>query len=550
MIERMVQTIFDQERHFGTPAPERNRLMADFGGYLDNKFCVMSTPIMTNAGRHKDKPLSACTIPPIDLRGDFLQIKQIVERSHQDGMGTGFNLDETEDPVSVLKLLNDLAREGASSGKEDRPVGNIAILSIHHPQALDFIGVKTKPGQKNQDWKFNLSIDVSKKFIQAASEGKPYLVDDGRWLNAREIMESIAENAASCGEPGLIFRHRLDRDNPTPGVGAYVGVAPCGEVGLTTGEACQFGYINLGKFTDQERGIDYPSLERVTRLMTRVLDNTLEYSLVQYSQPESRKVMRQKRKIGIGICGLADMFFQLGLAYDSPEARTLAKNGVAFINYVSKLESCRLAKERGSFEAMRFAEGCRYNDEPGFIEDKYGEVETEMVSSKMWKDLADEIRTTGLLRNASTIALPPTGRSGLVIDASTGVEPVFSLAERGGEINPFLMQELRRRKIFTPALEEEISRTGCIGGNESLPETMRQVFQTALEISLQGHLLMVGELQQVVDESIAKTFNMPRDSTKEDVMEVFFQAYNLRLKGITIYRRGSRSFEPRRLAEV
>jgi ribonucleoside-diphosphate reductase alpha chain len=329
-----------------------------------------------------------------------------------------------------------------------------------------------------------------------------------------------------------------------------VGVAPCGEVGLTTGETCQFGYINLGKFVDHEEGINYSDLEKVTRLMTRALDNALEYSLSRYSQSENQRVMRQKRKIGIGICGLADMFFQLRLPYNSFKARALAKNAVAFINYISKLESCRLARERGSFEAMRFARGCRYNDKPGFIEDKYGGVETEMVSSEMWQNLADEIRTTGLLRNASTVALPPTGRSGLVIDASTGVEPVFSLAERKGEINAFLRQELERQKIFTPALKEEIFRTGFIGGNGSLPEETRRVFQTALEINLQGHLLMVGELQQVVDESIAKTFNMPRDSAREDIMEVFFQAYQLGLKGITIYRRGSRSFEPMRLAEV
>ncbi len=549
MVERMVTAIFKQEMEFGTPASEISRLMNDFGAYLDGKFCVMSTPIMTNAGRYVDKPLSACTIPPVDLKGDFQKVKQVVDRLHQDGMGTGFNLDETEDPVRVLKLLNNLASEGAHSGKEDRPVGNIGILSVHHPQILNFVEAALS-SQGKKDWRFNISVDASKVFMLAAAQDKPYFLRNGKQLGAREVMRRMAECAVVCSEPGIIFGHRLDRDNPTPGAGMYVGVAPCGEVGLAIGEVCQFGYINLGKFTDQRGGVDYSNLERLTRLMTRALDNALEYSLTRYSHPESQKIMRQKRKIGIGICGLADFLFQLGLPYDDPKSRALVKNAIAFINYVSKLESCCLAVERGSFEAMAFAHGCRYNDKPGFIEEKYGGVETEMVSSQMWRELASLIRTTGFMRNASTTALPPTGRSGLVIGASTGVEPAFALTDRDEEINEFLKQELEGAQLLDSELKEKIVKTGCLGQNLNLPEKIRKVFQTAVEISPQGHLLMVSELQQVVDESIAKTINLPEDSTWQEVMGVFFQAYNLGLKGVTVFRKGSRTYEPKRLAEV
>lgn len=540
MIERVISTLFNVETQFGTATCEIEKLIDEFGAFLDGKYCVMSTPIMTNAGRYADKPLSACTVPPVNLCGDLWQIKQIVDAFHEDGMGTGFNLNDTKDPVRILRFLNGVAVDGANSGREDRPVGNMATLSIHHPKILEFIDAKADVDKRNEVWKFNISVDATAEFINAVEARGSYTLFDGTLLDARKVMCCVAKNAAVCGDPGFIFIDRLNRDNPTPGVGLYTSTAPCGEVGLMAGESCQFGYINLGKFINGRSSVNYGELERVTRLMVRSLDDALEFSMERYAHPLNKKIMSAKRKIGVGVCGLADAFLQLGFPYDSPQARRMAKDMIAFVNYISKLESHELAKKRGSFTAMNLTIGNRYRDNPGFIEEKYGSLDTSMVTSQMWRELGTRIRGTRLLRNASTVALPPTGRSALVIDASTGIEPLFSLTEHDGGINPFLFNELRERRLLVGDLHEKISQIGQIGNFDQIPEEVKNVYKTALEIDAKGHLLMVGELQQVVDESISKTINMFESATPEDVFDVYLQAYRLGLKGITIFRTGSR----------
>jgi ribonucleoside-diphosphate reductase alpha chain len=548
MIERMVLALFEPEKRFGTPQSKIQEMMNEFGWFLDNKYAVMSTPVMNNAGRYQNKPLSACTVPPVDLRGDLGQVKRTIDNFHQDGMGTGFNLNETDDPVGTLRFLNEVAVEGAKSGLEDRPVGNMAILSIHHPKILEFADVKVGADERGEEWKFNISIDASDEFMQAVNENTTYQLLDGTELNAKEVMLKIVTNATLCGDPGLIFIDRMNRDNPTPGVGVYTSTAPCAEVGLTPGESCQFGYINLAQFIEGGE-INMALLEKMTRLMTRVLDNALEASIEHYKHPLNQKVMNAKRKIGVGICGLADLFLKLQIPYDSSEARRLSSDLIAFVNYFSKVESHELAKTRGSFGAMDLVVGNRYRNNPGFIEDKYGQLSTTYVTSEMWQELGATIRQLRFLRNASTIALPPTGRSGLVIDASTGVEPVFSLINYDGSINQTLLEVLEENGLSNIALIEEIKQTGKIGHLTQIPENIRKIFQTALEITPDGHLAMVSGIQETVDESIAKTINMPNHSTPEDVMDIYLRAYNSGLKGITIYRTGSRTVQPRKLAK-
>lgn len=552
MIERMVATLFSVEGKFRTPSSEIQRMVDKFGTFLDDKKCVMSTPVMTNAGRYENKPLSACTVPPIDLRGDISQIEDIINHFHFDGMGTGFSLNETDEPVRVLRFLNNVAVQGANGGNEDRPVGNMAILSAHHPQILNFVIAKTDADQKGEEWKFNISVDASAEFMDSVMQKIPYVLWDGTRLNSAEIMENIARSAHACGDPGLIFMDRMNRDNPTPGLAPYTSTAPCAEVGLAPGESCQFGYINVGKFVsgDNSKSINYRELELVTRLMTRVLDNALEISIDRYFHPTSQHIMRAKRKIGVGICGLADMFIEMGIPYDSDEARQTALDIVAFINYVSKLESHELAKTRGSFGAMTLAVGNRYNDEPGFLEQKYGNLGTSQVTPDMWQSLGKFIRETGLLRNASTIALPPTGRSGLVIDASTGIEPAFTLVDNNGEINPLLYFSLKERGLLNQEVLDQINRSGRIGHIQSIPLALRNMYATALEIAPAGHLEMGAVIQHAVDESISKTINIPESSTPMDIVDIYMNAYKKGLKGITVFRANSKTYQPRKLADL
>jgi ribonucleoside-diphosphate reductase alpha chain len=386
---------------------------------LDTERIVFSTPIMTNAGRHFDRPLAACAVPPVDLRGDLASVKTIVDGYHRAGMGTGFNLDELDDPVGVLRYLNGVAVTGANSGTEDRPVGNMAILSLDHPNAAEFIGCKVGADARSEAWKFNISLHVTDAQMRAAL-GSP-----GR---ERDLLIAAAEAAHACADPGLLFADRMNEGNPTPEVGAYVSTAPCAEVGLVAGETCQFGYLNLGRFYtgDGMVPVDLGALADTTRTLVRALDDAIEASLAHYPSPLSAQVMGIKRKIGVGVCGLADLLLAAGLPYDSVEGRRLAQEVLALVNYTSKLASVELARTRGGCPAVLGGRS-RYAD-PAFLR-RFAALDVDSVTRGDWAVLTDEIATTGLLRNSSTIAVPPTGRSAPVVRASTGIEPLFRLSD-------------------------------------------------------------------------------------------------------------------------
>ncbi len=517
MIERMVNVLIEIEKRFGTDTKEAEVLKNEFGLLLDEEYCVMSTPILTNAGRYLKKPLSACTVPSLDLAHDNLHhIKEVIYKMHQDGMGTGFSLDNLADPVATLRKLNQIAIESFSSGKEDRPVGNMATLSVYHPKIFEFINSKILADKLNENWKFNISVDCDSNFFKQFNVDGVITLQNGKKVKAREIFKAISQAANICADPGLIFIERLEEDNPTPGVGHYVSTAPCAEVGLAKGESCQFGYINLVKFINKSGEIDLKRIKRATHILTRMLDNALEISIDNYSENANKQIMSQKRKIGIGVCGLADLFVQKNIAYDSEEARILALDVITLINFESKIASHELAKIRGSFGAMNFSLKNRHLETPSFLEKKYGNLKTKYVSSNDWKKLAKKVKNTRFLRNASTIALPPTGRSALVIGASTGIEPVFSRED-------YLM--------IHPLLEKK----------------HHQFLQTAKNITPRNHLLMASFIQKGVDESISKTINVPSNITSKEIEEIYISAWNLGLKGISIYREGSKNSQPKRL---
>jgi ribonucleoside-diphosphate reductase alpha chain len=518
MIERVVNTLVDIENNFNTRPKEMKTLAKQFGFLLDNKYCVMSTPILTNAGRYTHKPLSACTIPPIDLlHDDIKHITKIISKMHRDGMGTGFSLDETPDPVLILKKLNQIAVAGSLSGKEDRPVGNMATLTVYHPKITDFILVKNHADDNNEEWKFNISINCDAGFFRELSNNGSITLTDGKKIEAKIIFDLISRTAHKCADPGLLFLERMDNDNPLPGLGHYTSTAPCAEVGLIKGESCQFGYINLAKFIKKSGEIDIKKIKQTTRIMTRMLDNALEISIHNYSGAVGKHVMYMKRKIGIGICGLADLLIKKGILYESNEARLLALDIITLINFESKKASHELAKIRGSFLAMYEPTENKHLMKPSFIERKYSNLCTKYVKSKEWMDLSDKILNTKCLRNCSTTALPPTGRSAVTIDASTGIEPVFSYQE-------YLVQH------------PEIKKNNY------------KFVQTAMDISSEGHLHMAAFVQRGVDESISKTINLTSTKTPKQIQNIYMAAWSLGLKGITIYREGSKKFQPKKLS--
>jgi ribonucleoside-diphosphate reductase alpha chain len=507
------------------------------GWALDTERIVFSTPIMTNAGRHRDRPLAACAVPPVDLRGNLAQVKTIVDDYHRAGMGTGFTLDDVDDPVTVLRYLNGAAVAGANSGAEDRPVGNMAILSLSHPKAVEFIGCKVGADSRSEAWKFNISLHVTDAQMRAALAGA------GR---ERELLIAAAEAAHTCADPGLLFFDRMNEGNPTPHVGAYVSTAPCAEVGLVAGETCQFGYLNLGRFHTGSGGavpVDLDVLADTTRTLVRALDDAIEASLSYYPTPLSTQVMGIKRKIGVGVCGLADLLMAAGLPYDSAESRRLAQEVLALVNFTSKLASVELAHTRGACPAVLGGRS-RYAD-PTFLR-RFAKLATTTVTRGDWAALAAEIATTGLLRNSSTIAVPPTGRSAPVVGASTGIEPLFRLShDRIGHHRPAVVAALQR--AGRTDILGFVSSNGRLPADPTLPQHVRAVLAIATQISPAGHLAMAAAVQACVDEAVSKTVNLPATARSIEVYDTYVTAWELGCKGITVYVDGSRETQPQAL---
>jgi ribonucleoside-diphosphate reductase alpha chain len=545
MVERVVHTILNVETWFGTDSRVISSLKYEFADYMARKLVTLGSPTLSNAGRHNDMALSSCIAIPVDLRRSFEAIRPLIEAYYEQNMGSGFDLSEVEDPAAVVEILNRHAALETVRGKYDRYIGNMANLDVDHPKARNFALMKaTRSGIRH----FNLSLNVSDASMDAFSSRKPLVLKDGSITGSYGLWSDIVQSAWKCGDPGLLFMDRFNAENPTPTVGAYVTTAPCAEVGLSPGESCIFGYVNLGNFLRKaasgRQEFDYDLLHGVVTLLTRVLDNALEASLPKYPSPKSRTVMHAKRKIGIGICGFADLLIRLRLPYGSPEARDLLQNILISISFYSKWASMELARQRGSFPAFPVS---RYMTEKHFLSGKYIALEGLRISPSDWQQLEGHIKKSGRLRHASTTALPPSGRSALILDASTSLEPWFSLFDNHGRLKPELSTYVAGQypePDEAARILSEIVRYGTCQLPGVVHNSISQVVKSATEIAPRDHLAVVAAATRCVDEAASKTINLPRDASPDIVADIFFQAWKLGLKAISVYRDGSTEAQP------
>lgn len=508
MIDRILEQVYKIEVDIFEQDDEKaNQFVSKLGYLMDSSAIVFSTPILTNLGRLEDKPLSACTMPNVKQAYSYQQLKEIIDKCHQDGMGTGFNLSSFDNPLKTLKILNEIALDGSLNGKEDRPVGNMAILDVDSPFIMEFIDIKKYADEENKIWKFNISVNIDDMFMDCVVQDKKYILKNGQVLKAREIMTKIAESAHKCGDPGLVSMDRFNKDNPTPNVGFYETIAPCAETGLVPGETCVFGYINLNKFIKQDLCVDYLKLDDTVHILVRALDNILELSIKNYLFDINKSVMTKKRKIGIGVCGFADMLISMNIRYGSIESQKLIQEILNFVNYKSKIYSIELARERGSFVDI---ENSRYIKD-NYITKKFINNISPNITRQDWIHLEKLIKEEKLLRHCSTTCLPPTGRSALVISASTGIEPLFNLDHL--------------------SKSEKCSNAAVI----------------ATDLCPNDHIEMVKVMIPFIDESISKTINLPENTTVNEIFDMYIKAYKAGLKGISLYRDKSRSYQPKKL---
>ncbi|MCS7150765.1 MAG: TSCPD domain-containing protein, partial [Endomicrobia bacterium] len=279
------------------------------------------------------------------------------------------------------------------------------------------------------------------------------------------------------------------------------------------------GSINLGKmvvYKDDNPEVDWEKLRYVTETAVHFLDNVIDAN--QYPVEKIKEMTLANRKIGLGVMGFADMLFQLRISYNSKEALALAEKVMSFIKKVAVETSEKLAEKRGPFP--NFEKSIFKNGKPR--------------------------------RNATLTTIAPTGSIGIIANASTGIEPVFALAfvrknilggEELFEINPYFKQALIEEGLYSEDLIKEVVQKGSIKDIKGIPESLKKIFVTALDIPPEMHVRMQAAFQKYVDNAVSKTINLPNSATKEDIAKVYLLAYKLGCKGVTVYRDGSRAVQ-------
>jgi len=304
--------------------------------------------------------------------------------------------------------------------------------------------------------------------------------------------------------------------NPVPKLGRIEATNPCGEQPLLPYDACNLGSVNLSKFV-KEKDLDWDELGRVTKEGVHFLDNIVE--LNEFPVDKIREMVTKTRRIGLGIMGFADMLFKLGVSYDSEEGLGWAEKVMKFVTEKAKEATQELGKERGVFP----------------------EWENSVFAGTDYRP-----------RNMALTTIAPTGTISMIADASSGIEPLFSLGYQKNTVegktlymmNPIFVEELKKRNIYSEELMGKIVKNGGkLEGLEEIPADLEKIFRTALEISPEWHIKIQGAFQKYTDNAVSKTINFPRSATVEEVQKAYILAYSLGTKGITIYRSGSREKE-------
>ena len=513
---------------------------------LDSGMFLPNSPTLMNAGSDLQQ-LSACFVLPIeDSMESIFETLKNAALIHKSGGGTGFSFNHLREanapvrstngvssgPISFLKVYNaatDAVKQGGT-----RRGANMAILNVGHPQILEFIQCKADPKELTN---FNISVGVSEAYMQAVLNDNDYdLISPHsgkviRRLKARDVFNLIVEMAHRNGEPGIIFLDKINAANPTPKLGRIESTNPCGEQPLLPYEACNLGSINLAKFA-KDGSIDWDKLQSVIRLSVDFLDDVIDCS--RFPLPQIDALVKANRKIGLGVMGWADLLFQLEIPYTSEEAISLAKELVEFIDFEAKQRSMELAKEKGSF--------------PNFPDSIYDTLSLKREPIKKdWDKLLSDIKQNGI-RNATVTTIAPTGTISMILDTSSGIEPLFSLVyvknvmdgEKLIYANKYFQTALEREGLISPELLSQVSQTGSIKDIKEIPERFKQIYQTALDINPEWHIRMQAAFQKYTDNAVSKTINFPHSATIEDISKAYQLAWELGCKGITVYRDGSR----------
>ena len=568
MFSRVASLIAGAETKYGANRDEVKGWHRRYYDLLASLKFLPNSPALMNACRPNGM-LSACFVLPIEDSIDaiFEAVKQtaLIQKA---GGGTGFSLDKlrptgdriassggtTSGPISFWKVFSE-ATDAIQQGAFRRGA-NMGTMSINHPDILKFLHAKQNLKAFTN---FNISVKITDDWMKQVLKSprslhivknprtqrrfliprrlniETYTINNLHKLETKkppsgsarkfytigDIWNMIVSCAHKTGEPGVMFIDRINRDNPTPSLGPIEATNPCGEQPLLPYEACTLGSINLTKFLTYADGkveMDWMALAAVVKLAVRFLDNTID--ACNYPVRDSVRLAHANRKIGLGLMGFADCLFSLGIPYDSEIGVEIAATVMNFINERAREASTALANQRGPFPN--------------------------------WNDSIWRTQRNRKVRNAAVTCIAPTGTISIIADCSSGIEPVFSpvFVRRilGGEkmlqINPVFKQIATRAGFYDKELEKQITKGGSIQKVTKIPPKIRKVFKCAYDIKPEWHIKMQAAFQQHCDAAVSKTINFRENATPAAVDKAYKLAYQLGCKGLTIYRRHSRTQEP------
>jgi len=534
-----------------------------------------NSPTFTGAGTPLGQ-LAACFVLPIEddmgrARAGIFQTLRDAALIQQTGGGNGFDFSRLRPkgdvvhtsggratgPVGFLKVY-DVASGVISQGGVRRGA-NMAVLRVDHPDVEEFIQCK---GEEGTITNFNISVGITDEFMRAVeADGEFDLINPRngavcKTVRARELFDLIARYAHHNGEPGVLFLDTANRTNPVPHLGVLEATNPCGEQFLLSYENCCLGAVNLARHVTEDNEMDWEKLRETVETATHFLDNVVTANGYVPAVPELKEAALRTRRIGLGIMGLADVMYRLGIRYGSEEAQEFAGQVMEFIRFHCMRTSIALARERGPFPAIK---GSIYDPDdlkwtppepltPFTRLEKWGRPPLD------WKEIRENTRRYGI-RNAAQTTIAPTGTTSTVAGCEGyGCEPVFALAYvrhfRDGDrdvpltyVSPLFEQALAEAGLDEPSRQriyDEVLRTGTCQHITELPEHIRHTFVVSQDITSEEHVRMQAALQAFADNSISKTCNLPPEAAVEDVKRAYLLAWKLGCKGLTVYVTGSR----------
>jgi ribonucleoside-diphosphate reductase alpha chain len=528
LFHRVAHAIASVETRY-SPSADIHDLEDRFFKLMNSREFMPNTPTLMNAGAALGQ-LSACFVLPVEdsIVGIFDSLKNMA-LIHQSGGGTGFTFTHlrpkgdmvrstkgvASGPVSFMKIFD--AATGVMKQGGKRRGANMGILNADHPDIMEFVLAKD---DETTLANFNISVGATDEFMEAVKQDTQWALISPRTgkqthtIKARQLFDQIVNNAWRGGDPGLIFLDEINRHNPTPQLGRLEATNPCGELPLLPYESCNLGSINLSKMVTNGQ-IDWAKLKQTVQTCVHFLDNVIEASV--FPLPEIERMTREgNRKIGLGVMGFADALIEMGIPYNSERALEMAESVMKVMLEEATRASVELAGKRGVFPNFK-----------GSVYDRPGGPR---------------------MRNATVLSIAPTGTISIIAGCSSGIEPLFALAfvrnvmegTRLLEVNPVFERIAHDRGFYSRELMEKIARKGTLQGIEGIPEDIADVMVTDWDIAPEWHVKMQAVFQKYSDNSVSKTVNLPAEATPEDIRHVYTMAHELKCKGITIYRYGSK----------